>query len=94
MKLRNKIIAIAVVAVAGVNAYLANDMNARNNEVSLMNMENIAEAQECEVSELAWGTIDKWKVERCDGSREEICYIFGMYWWHECTGVYTAITVG
>lgn len=46
MKLRNKILAMALVAVAGVNAYLANDIRVQRNELSLLNLENIAEADE------------------------------------------------
>ncbi len=44
MKLRNKILAMAVVAVAGVNVYLANDIQVQKNSLSLLNLENIAEA--------------------------------------------------
>ena len=46
MKLRNKILAMAVVAVAGTNVYLANDIRVQRNELSLLNLENIAEADE------------------------------------------------
>ena len=41
MKLRNYILAMAV---AGVNVYLANDIRVQRNELSLLNLENIAEA--------------------------------------------------
>ena len=44
MKLRNRILAMAVVAVAGVNVYLANDIQVQKNSLSLLNLENIAEA--------------------------------------------------
>ena len=44
MKLRNKILAMAVVAVAGFNTYLANDIRVQRNELSLLNLENIADA--------------------------------------------------
>lgn len=50
MKLRNKILAMAVVAVAGMNVYLANDIRVQRNELSLLNLENIAEAEECKTS--------------------------------------------
>ena len=46
MKLRNKILAMAVVAVAGVNVYLANDIQVQKNSLSLLNLENIADASE------------------------------------------------
>jgi len=46
MRLRNKILAMAVVAVAGFNTYLANDIRVQRNELSLLNLENIAEANE------------------------------------------------
>ena len=46
MRLRNKILAMAVVAVAGFNTYLANDIRVQRNELSMLNLENIAEAQE------------------------------------------------
>ena len=37
---------MAVVAVAGFNTYLANDIRVQRNELSLLNLENIAEGQE------------------------------------------------
>jgi len=46
MRLRNKILAMAVMAVAGFNTYLANDIRVQRNELSLLNLENIADAQE------------------------------------------------
>jgi hypothetical protein len=46
MKLRNMFLAIAVAAVAGVNVYLANDIRVQRNELSLLNLEHIAEAVE------------------------------------------------
>ena len=46
MKLRNKILAMAVVAVAGVNVYLANDVATAKNYLSFLNLETIADAQE------------------------------------------------
>ena len=37
---------MAVVAVAGTNVYLANDIRVQRNELSLLNLENIADADE------------------------------------------------
>ncbi len=37
---------MAIVAVAGVNVYLASDVIEQKNKLSLLNLENIAEAQE------------------------------------------------
>lgn len=46
MKLKKTILGLAVVAVAGVNAWLANDVRLAKNELSLVNLENVADAQE------------------------------------------------
>ncbi len=47
MKLRNKILAMAVVAVAGISAYIANDTKSTNlSDLQLKNVEMLAEAQE------------------------------------------------
>ena len=46
MKLKKTILGLAVVAVAGVNAWLANDVMSAKNDLSLLNLENIAEAYE------------------------------------------------
>ena len=84
MKLKKTILGLAVVAVAGVNAYLANDVRLAKNQLSLLNLENVAEGQEYvesgthnEVASerrsdgLIWGTIksdDHEMVGYCDGS--------------------------
>lgn len=63
---------MAVVAVAGVNVYLANDVNARNSALSLLNVENQAEAREmsCEI----WHYSPDGNYSYiCDGHTEEIC---------------------
>ena len=46
MKLKKTILGLAVVAVAGVNAWLANDVRLAKNELSLVNLENVADASE------------------------------------------------
>lgn len=46
MKIKRIFLGIAVAAVAGVNVYLANDIRVQRNELSLLNLENIAEALE------------------------------------------------
>ena len=51
MKLKKIILGLAVVAVAGVNAWLANDVMSAKNDLSLLNLENIAEADERDFQE-------------------------------------------
>ena len=46
MKLKKTILGLAVVAVAGVNAWLANDVMSAKNDLSLLNLENVADASE------------------------------------------------
>ncbi len=82
MKLRNKILAMAVVAVAGVNVYLANDVNARNCALSLLNLDNIAEASECVVVTehillRSDGTPVRVTYTICDGSDDVTCNVGG-----------------
>lgn len=72
MKLKNKIMAMAVVAVAGVNAYIADDVIAKNSEVSLLNLENMAEATERAGEVWHYGPDGNYSYI-CDGKTEEIC---------------------
>lgn len=51
MKLKKTILGMAVVAVAGTNVYLANEVRIEKDELSLLNLENIAEGQENRSSE-------------------------------------------
>ena len=46
MKLKHIIIGAAVAIGAGVNVYIANDIRVQRNELSLLNLENIADADE------------------------------------------------
>jgi len=92
MKLRNKILAMAVVAVAGVNVYLANDAKARNSVVSLINLENVADAYECVVATehillYSNGTPTRITHVVCDGKRDEITCDAGFGAFGECQGV-------
>ena len=68
MKLRNKILAMAVVAVAGVNVYLANDTKTQKNSLSLLNLENIAEAKDVykiiNGQEYYYGLADYWVYDQ------------------------------
>lgn len=82
MKLKNKILAMAVVAVAGVNVYLANDVNAKNNALSLLNLENVADASECVyVTEYTLvysdGTPVRVTYVVCDASSDHLCNVGG-----------------
>lgn len=63
MKLKHKILAIAVVAVAGINVYIANDMQEQRNNLSLMNLENIAEGFEW------WDNFTEWVGEVWDATK-------------------------
>lgn len=58
MKLRNKILAMAVIAVAGVNVYLANNVQVKKNCLSLLNLENIAEASTLESTSVDGRKVD------------------------------------
>lgn len=74
MKLRNKILAMAVVAVAGVNVYLANDIRVQRNELSLLNLENIAEGSEWDHE----GSNDNFEIYWDDlGNGETLWNVFG-----------------
>ena len=79
MKLKKTILGMAVVAVAGVNVWLANDVNARNNVLSMLNLENIAEATEC-----VPGTIESGKSIR-DGRNITLCCEVNEY--YECSAM-------
>ena len=46
MKIKRLVLGMAIVAVAGVNVYKANDVMEQQNGLSLLTLENIAEAQE------------------------------------------------
>ena len=46
---------MAVVAVAGFNTYLANDIRVQRNELSLLNLENIADADETDLGDAGNG---------------------------------------
>ena len=78
MKLRNKIMAMAIVAVAGVNVYLANDIRVQRNELSLQNLENIAEADEdgeCLGSFVRrWVESDTYGITKCAEYTNAIVY--------------------
>ena len=52
MKLKHIIIGAAVAIGAGVNVYIANDIRVQRNELSLLNLENIAEADEVIAEEI------------------------------------------
>lgn len=96
MKLRNKILAMAIVAVAGVNVYIANGNQTQNNNFSLLTLENIAEAEEC----TAWTEpINGGMVRKvtCDGACPELCKGYGPLVINPdgstscCTGKFSAV---
>ncbi len=75
MKLRNKILAMAIVAVASVNAYLANDVMQQRNDISLMNLENIAEGYEF----LTWNDYAGWVLIDVDPMSDGSSSV-NIYW--------------
>ena len=106
MKLKKTILGLAVVAVAGVNAWLANDVRLAKNDLSLVNLENVADASEflgvvteCDVT---FENRDKTVTRMyCDDSRRTCEYSnpgeyspFGTWDWVSCDGYLCTITVG
>ena len=89
MKLRNKILAMAVVAVAGFNAYLANGLNSNGSDLTLDNLENSAEAYECvrEISHYLNGQFVYNSYVLCDASSDDNCDAGGSLSGYNCTGV-------
>ena len=71
MKLRNYILAMAV---AGVNVYLANDIRVQRNELSLLNLENIADACEDDPIEVGPNTTGNLYISSQITYRGEIGY--------------------
>ena len=82
MKLKKTILGLAVVAVAGVNAWLANDVMSAKNDLSLLNLENIADAQEPGNGGDCGGVyvINSWS---------QCCNAGGIAKFYECSDGYT-----
>ncbi len=98
MKLRNMFLAIAVAAVAGINVYKANDVMDQQNNLSLLTVENIAEAGdafpivECGTSSSveAWWSNGYLCAELKSDSYTLTGYCDGSS--HECTVCWRGIT--
>ena len=76
MKLKKTILGLAVVAVAGVNAWLANDTNLYNSDLTLENVDQIAGATEIFAEYVLFredGSIKK--ITYCDACGENECVI-------------------
>lgn len=84
MKIRNYILAIAVVAVAGVNVYSANATKKQANDMQLSNIEMLAEGANCEFIR------DVYHKYGCFGSGGTCTFSYsgGVF---TCDGVHTRI---
>jgi hypothetical protein len=98
MKIRNYILAMAVAAVAGVNVYLANDLRVQRNELSLLNLENIADADETNPGDCGQSTSIEsfYKGDKLWGTITSDGHCLTGYcsepWEHECTVSYRGAT--
>lgn len=75
------ILGIAIIAVAGVNAYLANEngLFTDGSDLTMDNLENAAEAAECmdEVADIVNGRVVSYRKVYCDNSSDKTCSING-----------------
>lgn len=56
MKIKHIVLSVAVTIGAAVNVYLANDIRELTNNLSLLTLENIAEAQEGNPGDAGWAS--------------------------------------
>lgn len=80
MKIKNIVLSAAVAVGAAVNVYLANDIRELTNNFSLLNLENIAEAQEGNPGDAGGyvedGVPNEWYPR--EAFDNEWCYINGQ----------------
>jgi hypothetical protein len=96
MKIKNIVLSAAVAVGAAVNVYLANDIRELTNNLSLLTLENIAEAQETNPGDaggcgyatkglLTFDEKDNYKVVGCgfdpQGTYHDYLEITYVYWY-------------
>lgn len=76
MRIKNIVLSVVVAVGASINVYIANDIHEQRNDISLLTLENIANADEHLATDCKWtsGKNEKWECVGEDAiCRQIVC---------------------